>query len=163
MRRVLLALTSFATLSGCGASAVIDPSTASTSPAVIERRVNGAFVGFTWWIEVDSAASLLRVRCEQVNSPRVGNPCSTIPTTRTRQLTATELRQLFQATRAPEFLALRAEYDMSAITYDGPSYSLRVVRNGGERQIRWSDAQRPLPTPLKSLSDELLRLGGFEP
>jgi hypothetical protein len=161
--RALLALTTLATLSACGATAVIDPSAASSAPATIERRVNQAFGGFTWWIEVDSANALLRIRCEQVNGPRVGNPCSGIPTTRTRQLTTAELRQLFQATREGEFLALKAEYDMSGTFVDGPAYSIRVVRNGGERQIRWSDAQRPLPAALKSLSDALLRLGGFEP
>lgn len=161
--RHLLTLATLPVLASCGANVVVDPATPSTAPAVIERRVNQAFGGLVWWIEVDSAASLLRVRCEAVNSPRVGNPCASIPTTRTRPLTATELRQLFTATRQSDFLALRAEYDMSGTFVDGPAYSMRIVRDGAERQIRWSDAQRPLPAALKSLSDTMLRLGGFEP
>lgn len=144
----------------CGQSPLPPGGTLVSGPATLERRVTVAFGGYAWWIEVDSAAATLRVSCEQVQGSRVGMPCSTIPT-RVIQLAPADVRQLFVATRQQEFRALRAEYDMSATFVDGPAYSLKVVRGEAIRQIRWSDAARPLPAVLQSVSDRMLDLAGI--
>lgn len=149
-------------LAACGQAPLASGATLNSGPASLERRVNVAFGGYSWWIEVDSTSASLSVKCEQVTGSRVGNPCANYPA-RTVSLAPTDVRSLFSLTRQQDFVNAKAEYDMSATFVDGPSYSIALVANGVSKQVRWSDAERALPSSLRAVSDRMLSLAGLTP
>ena len=139
---------------------VADPST----PARIERRETVAFVGYAWWIEIDSATATLRVRCEQATGTRVGTPCNNIPTSIVRALPRGTVDQLFRDANSSAFRSLNAEYDMSGTFVDGPAYSVSVTANGRARKIQWSDAANPtLPVALQRVAQSIVTLAALPP
>ena len=111
--------------------------------------ITGGMTGTVWKVEVDSATGAYATSC----TSQRGFNCA-LPERR-GTLTRAQVDPLFADAGRAEFKALKPEYDMSGTFVDGPGYALSVVASGATREVRWSDAARPLPAALSRVVDAL--------
>jgi hypothetical protein len=130
----------------------------STAPQIAYTSFGG-LLGVTLYLVVDSTSSTARVYC---TAPRVrgeGGDCRATPE-RTVPLPAQQLRALFATTSASRFLNARSTYDTSPGLVDGPTYELKITRNGTTRTIVWSRAT-DLDQPVRDFLVNVLGTAGF--
>jgi hypothetical protein len=147
------------TLSACGLGPVESEEVDTSTAPQIAYTSFGGLLGITLHLVVDSTASMARVYC---TAPRVrgeGGDCRATPE-RTVPLPAQQLRALFATTSASRFLNARSTYDTSPGLVDGPTYELKITRNGTTRTIVWSRAT-DLDQPVRDFLVNVLGTAGF--
>ena len=159
MRAVGTALTLVALLSACGVGPVENEEPDTSTPPQIAYSAFGGLAGITLYLVVDSATTTARVHCTTPRVRGAGGDCRLAPE-RTVPLTSAQLRSVFASTSAGPFLRARSTYDTSPGLVDGPTYELKITRNGTTRTIVWSRAT-DLDQPVRDFLVDVLSAAGF--